>query len=443
MNSRRQAKIFYGWIVVAITFTGMGLGYGVWYSFTAFFLAVLEEFHLSRADAALAFSVFVFVHGLSGPLAGWAIERFTARLVYPIGAVLLAASLAVASQSREAWQFYLAFGVFASAAINFIGAVVTFAVLSRWFVKRRALAFGVANAGIGTISIFAMVPFTQYLISTVGWRSTYLVLAAIMLVAIPPLAYFIRNRPSEKGLSPDGSAPPAAAEPGRQTGQDYAIVDRRWVETDWTMRAAMRTWRFWALCIIFFLTTIVTQTVFVHQTAYFVGLGHSPMTAATVVGLIGLVSIPGKVGFGWLADRIGRELSYTIGASLAVAAQLLLLILPAVNIVPLMLLFAVLFGLGYAVIASMAGVVAADFFSGRRFGVIFAVLAFAQQVGSALGAWFAGLVYDLTGAYTLAFGFAIVAAILTIVGLWIVGPRRVRLAAGPAARAARKVVPAL
>jgi MFS family permease len=162
----------------------------------------------------------------------------------------------------------------------------------------------------------------------------------------------------------------------------------------------------------------------VHQVAYLVDRGVPGLTAATVGGLVGLVSIAGKVGWGVLSDRSGRELAYSLAYGCAAGSVGILVLAGWYPTSSLPYLYAVLIGLGYGVTAPVPPAAARDLFGGPGFSLIYGTLYVATCLGIASGAWGAGKIFDATGSYTLALWVAFAMAILSPVLLWVVAPRR-------------------
>jgi MFS family permease len=395
--------------VLVATFVTLGLAYGFWYSYSVFFVAFLREFGWSRSIVAGAFSVLVVVHGLSGPLLGWLVERFGARTVIATGGAALAASLLVGAHVATVWQLYMAFGVLAALGVSASGWVPAVVLIRAWFPARVGTALGVVSAGIG-VGIFALVPLTQFLIDWLGWRSALRVLAVVMLAWIVP-ATLVLVRDTRTGASRGAAAATVDADP--ETSRRY-----------WTLRTVVRTWRFWATGAVFFAGSAATQMLLVHQVAYLVDHGVSALVGASVVGIVGIFSIVGKAGWGMLSDRIGREPTYTL-AFACVAASVGVLALSGAH--PRTLLpygYAALIGIGYAVTAPLTPAIASDLFGGPRFARIFGTLHFTNSLGGALGAWVAGRIFDATGSYALALPIAAGMALLAPGLLWFVAPRR-------------------
>ena len=308
----RATRFFYGWVVVGVSFVCLAIAYAIWYSFSVFFVAMCEDFGWSRSSASLGFSVFTITYALSSPFSGVAVDRFGPRVVMPVGALLLAAGLVLSSTVGEIWQLYAYYGVIAAVGVNTIGTIANFTVLSNWFQRQRGVATGIAAAGIG-VGTLVLVPLSQYIIQIAGWRSAYMALAAIVLIVVPVLTVSLhRHRPEDMGLLPDGG-PAGKAKDGDRRAAPMVIVDKEWAATCWTTSKAIRTRCFWFVFFGLGFATISHQSVMIHQVAYLRDRQFDPMLAASVVGLVGLFGSLGKVFWGWLSDRLGREGTFSRG----------------------------------------------------------------------------------------------------------------------------------
>src|SRR6185295_7797295 len=346
-----------GRTAVAVTFVTLGLTYGIWYSYSVFLVALLRDFGWSRSVLAGAFSLFVMVHGLSGPVLGWLVERFGPRRVIATGASLIGAGLALAAETRAAWQLYLAFGVIASAGVSSTGWVPSVVLVRGWFPSRIATALGIASAGIG-VGIFALVPLAQLLIDRVGWQWAFRVLGLLVVGWVIPAAALLLRDPPRRDRSI----------------ADRTVADAHGATPHWTLAAALRSWRFWTVSGVFVAGSFATQTLLVHQVAYLVDHGVPALAAASVVGVVGLASVAGKTGWGALSDRFGRELAYTLAFACVLASVGALAVAGASPHPVLPYVYAVLIGLGYAATAPLTPAVASDLFGGPHFPRIFGVL---------------------------------------------------------------------
>jgi len=397
-----------GRTAVAVTFVTLGLTYGIWYSYSVFLVALLRDFGWSRSVLAGAFSLFVMVHGLSGPVLGWLVERFGPRRVIVTGAALIGAGLALAAETRAAWQLYLAFGVIAAAGVSSTGWVPSVILVRGWFPSRIGTALGIASAGIG-VGIFALVPLAQLLIDRFGWQWAFRVLGVLVVAWVIPAAALLLRDPPGRG----------------PTARDRTAAEAHVHSTPhWTLAAALRSWRFWTIAGVFVTGSFATQTLLVHQVAYLVDHGVSALAAASVVGVVGLASVAGKTGWGALSDRFGRELAYTLAFACVLASVGALVVAGARPSPVLPYVYAVLIGLGYAATAPLTPAVASDLFGGPRFPRIFGVLHATNSFGGAVGVWTAGYIFDVTGSYALGLWVTALMAVCAPALLWVAAPRR-------------------
>ncbi|UCG06428.1 MAG: MFS transporter, partial [Desulfobacterales bacterium] len=143
----KRPVVYYGWVVIGIGFVTLGIAFGVWYSFSVFFLTIIKDLGWSRGLGSSIFSVFLLCHALAGLLTGYLQDRFGPRVVIPFGASILALSLMVTSQSTRLWHFYIAYGVFAGASVGLLGFISHSVFLPNWFERKRGLAVGIAMSG--------------------------------------------------------------------------------------------------------------------------------------------------------------------------------------------------------------------------------------------------------------------------------------------------------
>ena len=438
MRKNRQSRLFYGWVLVAVSAVSMAVVYSIRHSFSRFFLVMVDDFGWSRAAASGIYSVNVIGYGLMAPVAGAVADRLGPRKVIPIGAAALGLGAVLASQGNGLWQFYLLWLVLALGAC-FTGYVPHVVSLTNWFQQKRGAAMGLFQVG-GAVAFFA--PFlTQLMITGWSWRVAYAVWGLAVLAIVAPLALvFQRRRPQDMGLQPDGL--PTTAVQRDQAEPDPAIVDRRWAAVEWTLARAARTRRFWAFFFgSFFMWGIGQTIVLVHQIALMVDAGYSDVFATLVFALFGAMTLVGTL-CGFLSDRIGREATVTIAITLMLTGVGMLFLVRDANQPWLLYLFAMGFGLGTGLNNATYGSAVADVFQGKNFGVINGCMTASFGLGGALGAFLAGLIFDVWGSYNVAL-LSVEASLLVAIALvWVAAPRKVRLVAGRARRAAATPSPA-
>jgi MFS family permease len=421
---KRKSPFQYGWVIVGVSFVTLALAYGVWYSFSVFFVALLKEFGWSRSVGAGAFSICVIISSIISPLVGGIVYSIGPKKVIVLGSLILGAGLALCSLMQTWWQFYLFFSFIAAAGIGAAGWVPNIMIIQDWFKEKRGLATGIISSGIG-IGIFVCVPSVQYLITQWGWRRAYQVLALFIPLIIISLAIAFLKKPPE---TPESSPTKIGISP--TFIKDPLVVNEKWVSRSWSVRKALRTKQFWLLGISFFLGNLITQSVFTHQVAFFVDHGMKALFASYVVGLIGIMSLGGKIIWGALSDKIGREITYTMGCACSMLSMILLILFSVFPLPTITYFFSLFFALGYAVAATHPPLITGDIFGGQAFGKIFGSLMIFIGVGGAFGAWFAGFIFDLTGGYVPAFVFLILCALFACFNIWWAAPRTIRRVPG-------------
>lgn len=412
---------YYGWVIVALAFLSMAFWTGIRTTFAVFYVALLDQFSWSRGSAAGVQSTAYMIYILLAPIAGGLIDRFGPRRVILPGIMLLCAGLVLSSFTNSLLQFYLFYGIIVAAGVTFISIVTYSPLLARWFERKRGAANGLATSGMG-LGTFLLVPFAQYLISLWGWRLSFVALALLVFAFLfPTHLLFLRAKPEEKVPDPEGFDKGAFTEKRREE-----VVDPNWAGTDWTLRRALRTGRYWALMAFpFFIVTGIYLMLF-HSVQFLVDQGFDRMPAAFTLALVGIISLPSKIFWGWLSDQIGREKAFTGGALFVSMAACFLILLEMTQGHMLAYLFAISLGLGWGAAAPMFLSVSADLFQGRQFGLIYGVLEGVIGAGCAFGAWVAGDIFDRTQSYFWAFVLAVSVSILSCIFVWFASPRKVR-----------------
>ncbi|MBE0627439.1 MAG: MFS transporter [Burkholderiales bacterium] len=371
--------------LAAIALT-LGLSYGVWYSYSVFLVALLKEFGWSRSVLAGAFSVFTLVHGAANPFIGILCERIGPRRLVMFGGAALGLALYANGYIATPGHLYLGFGIVTALAVACCGWVPAVVLVQRQFMDRLGFSLGIVSSGIGLGMLF-VVPLCQLLIESLGWRAAWQILGAVCAGWIVPAAWFL--------LRDDAPRPVLAPQARVANAPGSGALDL-------TLGVALRTQSFWLVLGAFFFGNVCSQTLHVHQVAFLVDHGLAAMAAASVVGVVGVASVFGKTGGGWLSDRYERELIYVIGIAIMVLAVGALALVGAVPSRWGAYAYAVLLGVGYSATAALIPAMVSDRFRGRRFGLILGVGLFASALGSALGPWMAGRLFDLTGSYALA-----------------------------------------
>ncbi len=374
-------RVFTGWWVVAGAFLAMMTGYLVAYSFAAFFAELEAAFGARRGETSLVFSISAFLYFILGFPAGLIADRTGPRPVVIGGLLLIAAGLVVASQADSLWQIYLGYGLGVGVGVGF-SYVPSVAAVQRWFVRKRGTASGIAVAGIGVGTLLGA-PLAWELIAHVGWRNTYLVLAALSVVGAIASGLLIRRAPEHYGLAPDGDPPaPKGSAPAIPPGL--------------TLREAVRTLPFWSIYVGALLMSFGLFVPFVHLTPYAVDVGLGEGFGVLLIVLLGVGSTAGRFLFASITTLLGRRLSF---GAMYVGAGAMMVMWTQSTSAPALVVFALVFGAFYGGFVANAPSHAADYFGGRALGSVIGALYSGVGFGALLGSPAAGYAYDFFGSY--------------------------------------------
>ena len=384
-----RTSALHGWLVVVGCFMGVLIGPALVAStFSVFFASLLESMPWSRASISFAYSLYVLIYGVSGPLVGRLCTTLGPKKVFLSGALLIAVGGVALSVVQEVWQFCLLYAALGVTA-GMTGIVPVTVLISRWFVANRGLALGVAYSG--TTGALFLSPLAQSLVETVGWRHTYLVIgvSASALLFASILATVSDAPPLEKDGQSGNVDEPSLSSASRTTASIAA-------------HAALRTHAFWLLAGSGLLLFCVLTAVFSHIIPLALDRGVAKNLAALSLGvLIGLGTV-GKVGAGYLADRYAanRVLVWTF---LGQAGALLLMTWGQGTV--LFWTSVVLFGIGQGGALTLAPMVLANLFGTAALGSLVGMYWLIAAVGSLVGPPAAGALRDVTGTYALVLFF--------------------------------------
>jgi MFS family permease len=321
---------------------------------------------------------------------------------------------------------YVTAGVLMAAGAGGLGIATTATVAARWFVARRGLILGILGGAMSAGQML-VVPLSMLLISLYGWRASFLWLGVgILALALPVILTFVRDDPADKGLKPYGA--------GSSSGAAFGgVTDERRVP----VYEAMQVPAFWLLASTFFVCGYTSNgLVLTHLVPHAAEHGFSEMHAAQALGLMGAMNIVGTVLSGWICDRFGRKgpLAFYYG----VRGVSLIFLLYVWN-VPSLHVFAAVFGLNYISTIPPTTTLTANIFGRLSVGALSGWIFFSHQVGSALGAWAGGAIFDATGSYSWAFlSAAVLAFIASGLSLLI---KEVPISARPSQRPAPRGAP--
>lgn len=394
-----DSNIYRGWYVVAGSFVGAFVVFGLSYAFGVFLEPIQRDLGLSRSGVSFVFSLQTVVIYVAAAVLGVLADRFGVRRLLSVGVVALAAGGLWTSRADGYADLLLAYGVLTAIGLGAIY-VVAYATVPRWFERRRGLATGIATAGLG-IGMVALAPAASVLVGALGWR---LAILALVLVAAAAVALSI----------PLFADDPISSDRDVATDREFpaGIPDR--TPTAWTTyraelasvaisRPFLLLFAGWVLVY----ATLYVLLVHVVPHASDAGLGDGAGTAA--IAIIGATTALARIGIGGLADRLGRIRTFVACSAIMGVATLGV---PLVDSAGGLYTIAVVFGIAYGGNGALLSPLTVDLFGAANPNAIFGLISLSFAVSGLLAPWLAGLTYDLTGTYTPAFVGAGLAGLL-------------------------------
>ncbi len=397
--------------MVGAAFVVLFSGFGVAYSFGAFFLPLAETFRASRAEVSAVFAYAASLIFITGALSGHLADRFGPRRVVLFGTAAIVAGLAgsAAAASLTAVTAWFTLGVGMGVGFVYVPSIGT---VQRWFTRRRALASGIAVTGIG-LGTLAMPLLAGHLLATLSWRQTFLALAVMVTVLCLPAIGFLSPDPARRGMRPDGEpGAPSAPAPSAAGGYRAVLLSRAFVQ----LYAAQMAMSF------------VVLLPFVHLVPHAEDQGIAPTSAVALLSLVGIGSTVGRIMIGGIADRLGRQ--RTLSALFAAAGAAYALWAGATSFT-LLAAFALGYGTVYGGFIALMPALLADHFAGPRLASIIGLQYTSAAVGSLLGPIAAGYIFDTYGSYTMALAGAAVMCLVAAALIAGTPPPPTAVQAGP------------
>ena len=320
------------------------------------------------------------------------------------GVGVVGAGSILLSRSESLSHFY---AVYAAAGVGQGAATIIpiSMVITNWFSAKRGKALGIVMTGTG-LSAMVMVPVTTWIVVTWGWRTSYLIMGYVMLLVVPLILLFIRTRPSDMGLLPDG---------GQVRNEAPAVVDGL------TVAEAFKAPAFWLIGCMMLLGGLVAGGTGVHLMPYLTDIGHAEATASLIISISSGLTVVGKLGMGFIADRWGIRGAVALTFSIIVIGMLLLM---GAKAFPVACIFAVVYGFAIGAPLIINPALTAECIGLKHFGAVFGILTLLNTAGFAAGAVLSGIIYDSSKTYIPAFVlFTALAVISGICGVMARGPR--------------------
>jgi nitrate/nitrite transporter NarK len=416
-SGKKRRQIFYGWYMVAasiVTNTIFSAAY--FQGFGVLIIPIERTFGWDRWVISAAMSLRQLESGILSPAVGFLLDRFSARKLIFWSAVISAVGFLGLGFTNGIVAFFLFFVVISLGASGVSHAVTWPVIISRWFRRNRGLAIGLAVTG----PIFGspIVILNAQIEEAYGWRVLLIGYGILVLIGVTLLSMLVRDRPESYGLRPDGDPPEDGASTERSTGPVPCRPD-----TGLTLHAVLRTKEFWLFTSYLSGTFTVNSAFQVHMIPYFQqDIGLTAAWAAVVMSMVFIISGIGRVGGGYLLDKVDYRLVLAVVAAM-MGFSLLYLQVVDVNTVSGTLPFALMFGVSFGCLVPMRGAVGSIMFGTRAIGGVLGILQGAPVAAGVIGPLVMGIIFDLNGNYSVAiWGLIIISALMVPLSLAMASP---------------------
>lgn len=389
--SETREKLYYGWVVVGVAFMVMFVNYGVRATQTVLIKGFSQELDIGRGAASLPFTVCVLVYAFLAPVTGRLVDRYGPRWVMVGGALISGLGLWMCSRAGSLFALVFFFGIVFGIGGNGIGLVPSNTSVAMWFRRRLGVALGLATMGIG-FGTMILPRLTGAVQSQWDWRASFQFLGYVAIVLTIPAFFLLR---AKEKPSDDEGEPVAGVQAAVETPLPGGL----------TLREAMRTSSFWLLFTAFVLIVIALYGVMVHLVPYATDQGISKAWAEWSIVVYGATSIAGRFFFGRLSDRTREKKNAIYPACAVLLVSLTTLIF--VREVWSLMIFAAVFGFGYAAYGPVIPAVCAEVFGKANMGAIFGAVTTGGATGGAAGPVITGLIFDHSGSYLWAWILAL------------------------------------
>ncbi len=384
------ANVYYNtpqaWFIFFIAFTGMVVGWGAWYSYGVFLNPLLEEFNWTRAQTTGSTIIFHICHGTLSIILGRLVDKHGPRIIIPCFGTLMGFGYILVSQTESLWHLYIAYGL-----ITGIGSAVIYVpfvtVVSRWFDEHKGLILGLLISATATGMVIQ--PVAEFLISTYGWRSSYIALGTVLSLIMITTGIILK-------LPPDSDI----------SGNDQAMKknDRNSVggseSSKLPFTAILQNSSSWILFFTYVAGAFCNVMIASHIVLHGIDFKLPPDKAVYLLTIMGVASILGKIMIGMFSDSLGRKKFIIIMMLQMGMSQALL---PFAQNISGLYVFAVIFGFAIGGYVPLIPAIIGDLFGLDNVGSVLGFCIFGASIGASIGPVLAGYIFDVNGSYNVAF----------------------------------------
>lgn len=416
MLAAARSRLHYGWVVFVLSIGNMTVEGGTKNSESVYFLALREAFGRSATYTSGVFSTAGLIGALSAPLLGILLDRWGARVLFPLAGATILFAWWASSYATDLWQMFIFYGIFAGIGHTAISSFSMTATLAPWFPQTRGRMLGLADSGnpIGQ-AIFA--PLAGYLTGEVGWRWAYRIFGSIFAVLIALPNGLLQRRAPESPTNQEMASP---AQPVTEvTTPETTTPHSAQRQPAPALSNVVRDPTMWLLVLTRITGSVGVQLIRVHLVTFFVLAGYTAQQAANTMGAVGLVSLFARPMVGLATDRYGRESVYTVGMSIAAASVLFVLYFgDGASFWPLAI-YVLFAGVTDGISGLIVGAKAADLFPAESLGTVMGFVEMGRGAAIFLGPIIGGIMFDLQGDYIQAFILSSALTFGSVCAMWI------------------------
>ena len=386
-------NLHYAWIIAAVTFVALLVSGAVRATPGLLIVPYENEFHWSRDTISFAIGVNILLYGLIGPFAAAMMDTFGVCRVMLGGLAAMGIGVALTPLMQQSWQLVVLWGLIVGAGTGVIANVLAAVVAARWFTARRGLVMGLLTSSAAAGQLLFLPAFAA-IIANSGWRAMSMVLAAVVLVLLVPVAKLMRNRPEDIGVTSYGEVPGTSVAPVK-AGNPIRVAFT-------ALGTGLRSRDFWLLGGSFFVCGASTNGLIgTHLVAACADKGITEVAAASMLAMMAVFNFAGATGSGWLSDRVDNRVLLAVYYGLR---GLSLVFLPyAFDSFYALMLFVVFYGLDWIATVPPTVRLTANVFGKENTGIMFGWISAIHQLGGAAAAYLAGVIRVDLGNYTQAF----------------------------------------
>jgi predicted MFS family arabinose efflux permease len=412
MRGEGLKRIHYSWVILFIAFFSI-ITAGIIRSSSGVFIVPFEnEFGWDRSTISFAFAISLLLYGLSGPFMAALIEVIGLKKMMILAMATLLFGILLTFFMVKSWQLVLIWGIIIGLGSGLFLTVLSPYIANQWFKKRRGLALGILTASTATGQLI-LLPLLAMIVETHSWKWAMGLILFLSLLMLAIILLLMKNSPQDVGLLPYGQEEASAGKKEEQKKNPITIAFQ-------TLFEAVKVKEFWLLAGSFFICGLSTSGLIgTHFISYCIGFGFTAVTAASMLSLMGVFDLIGTTLSGWLSDRFDNRWLLFWYYSLRGASLMFLPFALSDGSYIFLIIFSVFYGLDWIATVPPTVNISRQIFGMEKSVVVYGWIFAAHQLGSAVAAGGAGILYKMFNSYSWAFAlagmFCVLASLFVIV----------------------------